>query len=759
MAAFDEQRQAEIASACSEFPGAAELFQALKGDEAGKEEWFAHQIARTELDTRGLGPVVDFCADHRLSAEQVPEVIERAVLEAWCEHHLLHDAALSPSRSADRDSVVEEFRELDRQLMSSAAARIVAACDSRRPLSTSTGEGAIIQREALKQKKHMPVKTLLERTATVTQAIKPCFMMSPLAVSQFLPPKMTFDVVIFDEASQVTPADAINCIYRGAALIMAGDPKQLPPTRFFAAGTEDTGDEWTSDADDAGDFRSILDLMKGTGAFQSLTLRWHYRSRHEALIAFSNHAFYQSKLVTFPGPDESGPDVGVEMFAVNGVYRRGTSRDNPVEAAEVARRVIHHLSTRPEYTLGVVTMSEDQSRAVENAVEEALKDRPELRERITDDRLTGYFVKNLESVQGDERDVMIFSLGYGPDENGKTFMNFGPINKEGGWRRLNVAITRARYRNEIVTSLRAGDIRTTDKSEGLRHLRHYLDYAERGIAALALDTGVNGDAESPFEESVISVIRSWGYDVTPQVGSAGYRIDIGIRHPDRPNVFVLGVECDGYQYHSSRAARDRDRLRDKVLRDLGWRLHRIWSTAWYRDRTNEELRLRTAIESALAAPVRGLLTVPAEKTEAPALAAIATSVTAKPDWTRPYEVAEVIRLPGTVDTSDITNADALVDTIAQIAALEAPLHVTTLDQRVRQALGVARIGQRLRAFIDRAVNLAGLESDGDFVVRPGTAIGAARTPSDALARRIEHVHDSELAFLHCCAPSRTTTAS
>ena len=550
---------------------------------------------------------IDFCISERVPSRQVPRVIERALLQEWAEHQLRTDPDLSTVRAADRDALVREYRELDRALIAAATSSIIRACNARRPRS-DVGEAAVIRREAEKKRKHMPVRTLIDRSRHVTQAIKPCFMMSPLAVSQYLPADLRFDVVIFDEASQVSPGDAINCIYRGSALILAGDQKQLPPTNFFAGNTADDEEEWSEDSDDTTEFESVLDLAKASGAYQSLTLRWHYRSRHEALIAFSNASFYEGRLITFPARHQEGPDVGVELFPVDGTYRRGTSRDNPEEAAAVARRVIHHYDTRPALSLGVVTFSEAQADAVDLAVSRARQDRPDLDRFFTNDRLKGFFVKSLESVQGDERDVMIFSIGYGPDENQKITMNFGPLNKQGGWRRLNVAITRARYRNEIVTSIRASDITESVTTEGLRHLRRYLDYAARGMPALALDTSAGGDAESPFEESVINVIRSWGYELTPQVGTAGYRIDIGVRHPDHPGVYALGVECDGYQYHSSKVARDRDRLREQVLRGLGWNLHRIWGTAWYRDRNGEEHKLRAAIEHAVTAPVHGLLT-------------------------------------------------------------------------------------------------------------------------------------------------------
>ncbi|BBH71837.1 hypothetical protein ACTI_85220 [Actinoplanes sp. OR16] len=741
--AFEPGRRAELAAELGDYEEAADLIAALSEDTSGQQEWFAYQAARAELVAAGLETAIDFCITERVTADKVPLVLERALLQEWADYHLAHDEALRVVRAEDRDSLVAEYRNLDQTLVTDATSRIIKSCNQRRP-RTSVGESGIILREAGKKKKHMPVRLLLDRTRHVTQAIKPCFMMSPLAVSQYLPPDMRFDVVIFDEASQVAPADAINCIYRGDALITAGDQKQLPPTSFFSAGAADEGDEWDEEAEDGADFESVLDLMKGSAAFRSLTLRWHYRSRHEALIAFSNSSFYKGKLITFPGAEDVGPDVGVELIPARGVYRRGSSRDNPIEAAKVAERVIHHFTTRPHLSLGVVSFSESQAAAIEHAVDQARQDRPELDQYFTDDRLGGFFVKNLESVQGDERDVMIFSIGYGPDEAGKTTMNFGPLNRAGGWRRLNVAITRARFRNEIVSSVHASDIAATAGSEGLRHLRRYLDYAERGIAALALDTSTGGDAESPFEESVISVIRSWGYDLTPQVGAAGYRIDMGIRHPDRPGVYVLGVECDGFQYHSSKVARDRDRLRDQVLRGLGWRLHRIWGTAWYRNRAGEEERLRTAIERAVAAPIRGLLSDTADVVERPAVTTESAAVDLQPDWVTPYRIAAVDPLPYWVDPGERGNSHSMKIGVAEITAVEGPVHITVMHQRLRDSWDIGRIGARIRENIDIAIREAGLDRDGDFVRLPGVEVTEVRSPIDVFARTVEQVHDDEL---------------
>jgi hypothetical protein len=347
--AFDPSRQADLASELDDYAEAADLVAALREDPGGREEWFAYREARAELEGSGLGVAIEFCIAERVPPDQVPEVLDRALLQEWADHVLAADPSLRTVRAEDRDAMVEEYRTLDKELIASAVAGIITAANARRP-TTDIGQSAVIRREASKKKRHMPVRVLLDRARHVAQAIKPCFMMSPLAVSQYLAPDMTFDVVIFDEASQVSPGDAINCIYRGGALIAAGDQRQLPPTAFFSAGDPDGGDEWAEE-DAAKGFESILDLTKGSGAFKSLTLRWHYRSRHENLIAFSNSSFYGGRLVTFPSADDTGPDVGVHLVPVDGVYLRGTTRTNPAEAAAVARRVLHHFSTRPGLSL------------------------------------------------------------------------------------------------------------------------------------------------------------------------------------------------------------------------------------------------------------------------------------------------------------------------------------------------------------------------------------------------------------------------
>jgi len=306
-------------------------------------------------------------------------------------------------------------------------------------------------------------------------------------------------------------------------------------------------------------------------------------------------------LVTYPSALQESANLGVHFVNVpDGVYKRSGSRTNTVEAQKVVERVFHYADHFPDLSVGVVAFSNAQANEIEYQLDAARRSRPDLESYFASDRLDGFFVKNLESVQGDERDVILFSVGYGRDENGKLTMNFGPVNREGGWRRLNVAFTRARNRVELVSSITAGDF--TDVSNlNVSHLKRYFDYAERGAAALAYEiVEASGGPDSPFEEEVIRTIHGWGFVVESQVGQAGYRIDMAIRDPRRPGSFVLGIECDGAAYHSSRVARDRDRLRQEVLEGLGWELYRIWGPTWYNSRVTAERDLRIAIESAIA---------------------------------------------------------------------------------------------------------------------------------------------------------------
>ncbi len=409
-----------------------------------------------------------------------------------------------------------------------------------------------------------------------------------------------------------------------------------------------------------------------------------------------------------------------------------------------------------DFTVGVVAFSESQATAIEVALDKRRQGAPELDAFFAEDRLDGFFVKNLENVQGDERDVMIFSVGYGRDENGKLTMNFGPLNRDGGQRRLNVAITRARRRVEVVASIAGTEPEFNAQiKEGARHLQRYLDYAARGPLALALELGESGlDADSPFEEEVIRTIRSWGYEVQPQVGTAGYRVDIGVKHPDKSGFFALGVECDGWMYHSSKVARDRDRLRQEVLERLGWRIYRIWGTAWYRNRSEQEQRLRAALESAINGggyrpPRPRKLDTPTWDNNA---SFRAVTLNEAPSWTVQYRVADPKR-PSRRGL-DMHLPESQTDfrrMIVEVVEVEGPIRDALVLRRVREAWGVGRAGHRIREAFDRAI--AALVRRGDikkvehtFVALNESQLAAVRVPGgDARARReVDEVPPTEL---------------
>jgi very-short-patch-repair endonuclease len=731
---FIGRQAAEVSESLDDdFEFAEEFLNELAHTIGDIGEWAAHQAAKAELAEAGLEPVVSFCAEQRVGADQVKPIVERALLEAWADDVLKLDVErLGALRAADRDALVEEFAELDRAHIANASARVVNACAARRPASNA-GAAAIIQRESQKQRRHMPIRELLSKAGPVAHLLKPCFMMSPLAVSQYLPSTIRFDAVIFDEASQVRPSDAINCVYRGAQLIVAGDQKQLPPSSFFAK--LDVIEDNSYDDEQVDDFESLLDLCKAAGALKSLSLNWHYRSQHESLITYSNYRFYEGKLLTFPGATREAADVGIEVFKVDGIYRRGGARDNPIEAAKVIERVLHHRRHHPELTLGVVTFSGTQQDAIEHELEAQSARYPELVQLSSDDRLRGFFVKNLENVQVDERDIIIFSIGYGPDENGKVTLNLGPLtNSKDGWRRLNVAITRAQRRVEIVTSVTPGQLSGNAKWDGLRHLRGYLDFAQRGKAALVMSLDESeGDVESPFEEEVLRVIRSWGYDAVPQVGVAGYRIDIGIRDEENQGTYALGVECDGAMYHSAKVARDRDRLRQQVLEGLGWRIHRIWGTAWYRDRARQEERLRDAIEAAISRERPEFRKVAAEPVT-PDIRHHEVDFDLPPAWTESYRTADLepVRTPFEMHVPEARgHLRRLIEAVVEV---EGPVHHERVLRTIRQAWGVGRSGPRIKEAFKRVLGEVARgrwEIDGGgFVKVRSTTLPAVRVPTD-----------------------------
>ena len=495
---------------------------------------------------------------------------------------------------------IKEFEDLDKKILSLNRKRIFQKLNNNIPQifgATENPEAKILAGEFTRKSGHLPVRKLLEKAGGIIKKIKPCFMMSPLSVAQYLDPtneELQFDVVIFDEASQVKPEDALGAFMRGKTAVVMGDTQQLPPTSFFdQMATGESEEEVATSLD----MESILHLCKLS--FPVKMLKWHYRSRHESLISVSNKEFYNNELLVYPSPSHDDPELGLKLhYNPNTVYDRGSSSANHLEARDVVKEIFNHFDKYGDTkSLGVGTFSVAQKNAILEELEIERKNRPELEPLFSENKDERFFVKNLETIQGDERDVILISVGYGYDQVGKMSLNFGPLNQDGGERRLNVLITRAREKCVVFSNFKAYDMHlTANPPYGVKALKEFLSYAEN----LTLGASqITQQSSEPFEDAIASFLAENGYTVDKQIGCAGFRVDLAIVDDENPGKYILGITTDGKMYASSKVAGDRDRLREQVLKGLGWKLYHLWSTDWYRNRDLGRKRLLEAVEVAI----------------------------------------------------------------------------------------------------------------------------------------------------------------
>lgn len=565
--------------------------------------WCAWRKVRDEAFATGLGPIVQALEIGAISSGKVRRVLEVNYARWWLNTTVDLDNVVRTFVSVEHEQRIRDFRALDDKFTELTKdllrARLCADLPSQESVSRSS-EWGLLRHEMGKKTKHLPLRELITRAPDALTKLTPCLLMSPLSIAQYLPPASTpFDLVIFDEASQIPVWDAIGAMARGRQVVMVGDPKQLPPTSFFGR-AESTAD----DEDVEADLESILDECISAN-LPMRNLNWHYRSRHESLIAFSNQRYYQSKLVTFPSPHTT--DKAVRLCPVAGVYDKGGSRTNLIEARSLVADLVSRLKSpafrESGHTVGVVTFNGEQQKLIMDMLDDACRKDPSLEPYFAESELEPVFVKNLESVQGDERDIIYFSTTYGKDAAGVMSMNFGPMNRPGGERRLNVAITRARQELVVFSTLRPEHIDLArTQSVGVRDLKHFLEFAERGPQALVeANLGSVGGFDSPFEEAVAAALSKKGWQVVTQIGVSSFRIDLGVVDPDAPGRFLAGIECDGATYHRSATARDRDKLREFVLRGLGWEIVRIWSTDWWVDAIGTAEKVHQRLNDLLAA--------------------------------------------------------------------------------------------------------------------------------------------------------------
>ena len=671
------------------------------------------------LKNEGFDQIAEIANSWPEAGDALSDLLKYAWYNARVEEAMQERPILASFSSEMHQQIVENFKELDRSSLEYNKAKVAYQHWEQLPQrEKSVGQLGVLRREFEKKRRHLPIRQLINKAGNAIQAIKPVFMMSPLSIATFIPPNsVEFDLVIFDEASQVKPVDAFGAIIRGKQTIVVGDSKQLPPTSFFDKHIgDDTNTEEDTEEDLTGDTESILGLFTVQNAPERM-LRWHYRSRHESLITVSNIAFYSNRLQLFPSPDAAKEEVGlVYHYLKDTAYDRGGSRSNPKEAEAVAKQVMDHARSHRNLTLGVATFSTAQMEAIQNALERLRREEPSCEQTFFNAHpQEPFFVKNLENVQGDERDVVFISIGYGRDTNGKLTMNFGPVNKKGGERRLNVLITRARQRCEVFTNLTADDIDPDPAHPpGVVALKRYLKYAETGEYDIPEGTGKPPD--SPFETEVADALRSSGFQVEHQIGSAGYFIDLGIKDRERPGRYLLGVECDGATYHSAQSARDRDRLRQQVLEGLGWRIHRIWSTDWFRNPDRELRKTAEAIEAAktYTPPPDNINTENDERDsdegqEEP----VRKNDTVTPPTSEPkrkslsekYRLAELIISTNGRYLHKVP-LNTMVNWIQRVVEIESPVHHDEVAKRIGSAVGVKKIGNRIRSTIQAAATQA-----------------------------------------------------
>lgn len=643
--------------------------------------------------------------------------------------------------------LLDRFRRLDQSSLGHTQAELAKTIWDRKPGINQPGEMAVLRNELNKKRRLMPIRQLIVQAGRAIQHIKPVFMMSPMSIANFLPPgKLEFDVVIFDEASQVKAVDAFGAILRGRQVIVVGDTRQMPPSDFFSREIEmDDEDNVTSDIE------SVLSMFRARGA-QERYLSWHYRSRHESLIAVSNVEFYDRKLVIFPSSGTNKLATGLKLRHLpEALYDRGRTRTNRGEAKALAQAVMAHAANSPELSLGVVAFSMAQRDLIQVEVELLRRANQEVNVFFNEAHPTEpFFIKNLENVQGDERDVIFISIGYGRNESGRIAKEFGPVNREGGERRLNVLISRAKMAMEVFCNFRAEDLELdSHASHGVRALKHFLSYAETRVLDIPLETGK--DADSPFELEVMRALQERGYKVEAQVGTAGYFIDMAIKDPEFPGRYVLAIECDGASYHSSRSARDRDRLRQGVLESLGWRFHRIWSTDWFRDPIQELERTAAAIEVAKRSIQ---LDKPAEVMIKPVSTPVIKREVVEKEASATVAMAYRKAMLPSLEFSGYGLHDAPVDRLAtlvkSIVDIESPVHEAEVIKRLMESFGVSRAGSRIVENVGVAIkqgHRSGMFHHADgfvYVDTTRTAQVRNRSALESPERKIEWVAPEEL---------------
>jgi superfamily I DNA and/or RNA helicase/very-short-patch-repair endonuclease len=670
-----------------------------------KDRYLWQEMA-DKCQKEGMSIMFEHYRDQQIDAAQLPAVFEKSISKASINYILSQNPQLELFQGSLFNDVIVKYRRISKEFIELTTKELYAQLAANIPdfskEASQNSEVGILQKNIRNNGRGMSIRKILDLIPTLLSRMCPCMLMSPISVAQYIDPKSEpFDLVIFDEASQMPTYEAVGAIARAKNVIVVGDPKQMPPTSFFSNNTVD------EDNLEMEDLESILDDCLAL-SIPSKYLLWHYRSKHESLISFSNSEFYDNKLLTFPSPDNI--ESKVHLVKIDGFYDKGKSRQNKAEAQAVVDEIARRLRAMElrKRSIGVVTFSVVQQALIEDLLSELFIFQPDL-EAYALESEEPLFVKNLENVQGDERDVILFSVGYGPDAEGKVSVNFGPLNRTGGERRLNVAVSRARYEMKIFSTLTADmiDLNRTS-SVGVAGLKRFLNFAEKGEKA-SQPKQVNNIQVCSIDQLIANELTILGYEAHTQIGCSGYRVDVGIVDPDNPNRYILGILCDGEIYRQTKTARDREIVQYSVLELLGWNVIKVWTMDWWENSTEVIQRITKTIEQI---KTDGYFRSEVPKTEQKKLiteepiliqnlSSSANNITAETnEYVTSYQFADLA--PSTVNPEFFAfeNYKAFIrNQLSNVIEVEAPIQKNLLFKRILASWGIGRLGTRLEAHL------------------------------------------------------------
>lgn len=727
--------------------------------------WIDYQEAKEDCCVNGLD---DFITKIETAGHhsEIDRIFLKGFYHMWLGAVCDQSASVRRFRRNTHDERIKKFIKLDDLQLLIAQMRIreklIENLPSDHQLLKATDEVAILKKELNKKRNIMPLRKLFKQIPNLLLKLKPCLMMSPLSVSYFLEAESYhFDLVIFDEASQIFPEDAIGAIFRGSQVIIAGDSKQLPPTNFFAASTNNFDGDYDISSDE--DFSEVISdsiLEETASVLPNRTLLWHYRSKHESLIAFSNREIYKNSLITFPSSITKIPDMGVEFIYVkDGYYEGGGKNCNIREAQKCVMLVLDHIKRHPNRSLGIIAFSEKQQTTIENAIVDFRERNPQYEWFFDESKDEPFFVKNLENVQGDERDTIIFSICYAKDRTGKMYMRFGPLGHEGGERRLNVAITRAKCNVKLVGSILPSEIDLSrTNSEGVKMLRSYIEFAQQGTSALKpIETDKTFEQKDDFCKVIVDFLRKHGYTVETEIGCSDYKIDMAVVNPDVEGEYIAGIECDGLSYIHAKTVRDRDHLRRTILQNMGWNLYRVWSTEWLRNPATEGKALLAFLHSVVGrnGKVRHAMKSSNDRSTNITIEQIASEtskVIQKQPYTNPYgfvyyKEAEWWDAPHSGSNDNLTR---ISENVKYIVSVEQPMHMELLYKRMGPSFTAGKATERVKNTIVEAINKrlkdqVRIDSDNFIRLLPEAPIVVRIPERYDTQRPMEYIHTEEVA--------------